>query len=143
VLIFGAIILVVASIVVVAIPLVDRTTDSEELPVVDLDLAGLQEEKESAYNALKEAEFDYETGKLSDEDYEAIKKKYRAKAVEALEKLEKYQGKSGSSAAATSGTVPESIEGGLSPEGKANFCTACGNKLAEGAKFCPGCGQKL
>jgi len=138
VLIFGAIIFIVAAFVVVALPLVDKTAaDSDEPVAVDLTLAGLQEEKESAYNALKEAEFDYETGKLSDEDYEIIKKKYSAKAVETLEKLEKYQGASGVE------SREPSDEGKEITSGKVKFCPGCGNKLETGAKFCPGCGQKL
>ena len=37
-----------------------------------------------ALAALKEIEFDRETGKLSDTDYEFLKAKYTAEAVEAL-----------------------------------------------------------
>ena len=34
--------------------------------------------------ALKEIEFDRETGKLSDEDYEMLKERYSAEALDAL-----------------------------------------------------------
>src|SRR6476661_7940456 len=44
-----------------------------------------------ALTALKEIEYDRETGKLSDADYEFLKAKYTAAALEAL-RLESAQG---------------------------------------------------
>lgn len=129
-LILGIIALVIGTAVVVTIPLTQKDMSTEEPAYIDLTLAKLEEEKESAYNALKEAEFDYETGKLSDEDFQAIKDKYGAKAVEAMKKLENYQGKK------VGGTKRESSRG-LSPK---NFCSSCGAKIEKGAKFCGSCG---
>ena len=49
-----------------------RAADPEETP------------RGVALTALKEIEFDRETGKLSDEDYEFLKRKYTGAALEAL-----------------------------------------------------------
>lgn len=49
----------------------------------------LEKEKELAYGAIKEAEFDFQMGKLSPEDYAALREKYAARALEALEALER------------------------------------------------------
>jgi len=48
-------------------------------------------EKEMAYAAIKEAEFDYQMGKLSDEDYRALRAKYEQRALEALARLEEIE----------------------------------------------------
>ena len=50
----------------------DEPLDPEETP------------KGVALTALKEIEFDRETGKLSDADYEQLKERYTAEAVRAL-----------------------------------------------------------
>lgn len=48
-------------------------------------------EKEMAYAAIKEAEFDYQMGKLSEEDYRALRAKYEQRALEALARLEEIE----------------------------------------------------
>jgi len=48
----------------------------------------LEKEKELAYGAIKEAEFDFQMGKLSAEDYAALREKYETRALRALEALE-------------------------------------------------------
>jgi hypothetical protein len=44
--------------------------------------------KEAAYSALKELEFDYQTRKLSPEDYEELRAIYRVEAAEALKAMD-------------------------------------------------------
>ncbi len=48
----------------------------------------LQEEKASLLLTLRELDFDYETGKLSQKDYKSLRTKYEAKAVDVLKKIE-------------------------------------------------------
>jgi hypothetical protein len=49
----------------------------------------LEKEKELAYAAIKEAEFDLQMGKLSPDDHAALREKYEARALAALEGLER------------------------------------------------------
>ncbi|MFQ5894891.1 MAG: hypothetical protein ACE5JJ_03615, partial [Nitrospinota bacterium] len=44
--------------------------------------------KESLYRAIKELEFDYHTGKLSREDFEAMTELYRGRALDVLRRLD-------------------------------------------------------
>jgi len=48
-------------------------------------------QKEEAYAALKEAEFDLQMGKLSEEDYHLLRAKYEARALEAIAQLDQIQ----------------------------------------------------
>ena len=48
----------------------------------------LAEEKASTYRALKELDFDHETGSLSDDDYQALRDRYEARAAELISKLD-------------------------------------------------------
>jgi len=49
----------------------------------------LEKEKELAYAAIKDAEFDLQMGKLSPEDHASLREKYEGKALAALEALER------------------------------------------------------
>ena len=52
------------------------------------EVAEWEKQKADAYSAIKEAEFDRQMGKLSEEDYHFIREKYEARAVEALARLD-------------------------------------------------------
>ena len=66
-----------------------------------------------AVDALREIEFDRETGKLSDVDYDALKASYTQKAINAMR--------------SSIGTVCENC--GERPEATAKFCSRCGRPL--------------
>ena len=106
-----------------------------------------------ALTALKEIEFDRETGKLSDTDYEFLKAKYTAAALEALrlESLERGQVEASddvetmiaakvralrSASAPTSSDIPPS-------SGTTRSCSSCGPRPEPDAVFCSSCGRPL
>jgi hypothetical protein len=70
--------------------------------------------RNSALDVLREIEFDRETGKLSDADYEALKSTYTQAAVEAMR----------------AGDLPICPTCGPRPEKDAIFCSNCGALLA-------------
>jgi hypothetical protein len=118
---------------------------------------------ERAVAILREVEFDRETGKLSESDYEILKGTYTRQALAAL--------RSEDSAAASAAGVPDDeVEAvilryrarpstceacGPRPEPDAIYCSSCGRYLAGvcsgcgakisevGARFCPSCGGSL
>src|ERR1700721_2300680 len=57
----------------------------------------LEAEREAKYREIRDTELDYRTGKLSQEDYEAVNGALRAEAMEILNKLESAEGESESS----------------------------------------------
>jgi hypothetical protein len=69
--------------------------------------------RNQAVDALREIEFDRETGKLSDADYDSLKASYTAQAIVAMR----------------SSTGPVCPRCGPRPETDARFCSSCGNKL--------------
>ena len=48
-----------------------------------------EKQKVDAYAAIKEAEFDQQMGKLTEEDYHVLREKYEARALEALAQLDR------------------------------------------------------
>jgi hypothetical protein len=118
-----------------------------------------------ALTALKEIEFDRETGKLSDADYAFLKEKYTAAALDAL-RAEAPADIEAMVAARVrilrSAPAPDDAAGpacptcGPRPEPDAVFCSTCGQRLplagrcdhcgtalAPDSRFCEGCGSRV
>ncbi len=53
----------------------------------------LEAAREAKYREIRDAELDYRTGKLSDQDYRAIDSQLRAEAIEILNRLEAAEAK--------------------------------------------------
>ncbi len=101
-----------------------------------------------ALRALKEIEFDRATGKLSDADYDALKRQYTGMAVEALRVTEGVRGQvSGARVPDTRHLTPETSVAcpihGPSSEVGAQFCAECGRRLSSAHGFCGRCGAAL
>ena len=79
--------------------------------------AGRQAKAERAIDALRELEFEYQTGKVSEEDYAKLRARYARQAIAARDEL------------------GETVGPGA--------CTSCGAPRKEGAKFCSACGAQL
>ncbi len=119
--------------------------------------------------ALKEIEFDRETGKLSDVDYQHLKGKYTAEALDALRAAdaagvpddaevliaERVRGLRFAAGTAHPG-APACPACGPRPEADALFCSSCGSRLPAPAacarcgtalsadsRFCEGCGSRV
>lgn len=117
-------------------------------------------EGETAVQALREIEFDRETGKLSDTDYAELKARYTQAAVDAMRRRE-----SAAPAHLTDDQIEAAIraykaapacpECGPRPEADAAFCSSCGRYLRDrcagcgapvgesDARFCTNCGERL
>ena len=76
----------------VAWPLLAAQTESvQPLPAAE-HIVRWEKQKAAAYAAIREAEFDKQMGKLTDEDYQFIRQKYEARAIEALAQLDQLAG---------------------------------------------------
>jgi Double zinc ribbon len=91
-----------------------------------------------ALTALKEIEFDRETGKLSDADYAFLKEKYTAAALDAL-RTEAPDDIEAMVAARV--RVLRAASSAASPDAPA--CPTCGPRPEPDAVFCSTCGQRL
>ncbi len=91
----------------------------------------LERQKLDAYTAIKEAEFDYRMGKLSDTDFTVLRAKYAAQAVEAIAGLD-----------AAHKEQPRQLAQARRP-GHIAFCPTCGRAVPPRANFCPACGRSL
>lgn len=105
-----------------------------------------------ALRALREIEFDRATGKLSSDDYDALKRKYTIEALAAL------RAEDASSEMQEVGTVlpppgptplpsriphPACPTHGPRAEPDAAYCAECGRRLTAAPGFCARCGTAL
>ena len=154
-LIVGAVLAVLA-LVFVLLPLFDDAARPSRTPrriVVEAPAA-------EAVQALREIEFDRETGKLSDADYGVLKTRYTREAVAAFREEEtEISGDVGDAAEAVILRYRKRQLGcpvcGPRPEPDAVYCSTCGRYLASrcqrcnapieevGARYCQHCGESL
>lgn len=81
---------VIASVAVaVAWPLLRPARAPSIGPIGDPERYRWEKEKDLAYAAIKEADFDLQMGKLSVEDHASLRAKYEARALAALDALER------------------------------------------------------
>jgi hypothetical protein len=159
--------LALAAVAFIAYPFV-RPWSAEEDVELPEELEELYRHKESTYSALKELEFDFRTGKLSEGDYRELEAKYKADAVEILQAIaaaesEQVKGKAKGDARKTAGSAgaPSANRGkakatvaataAANGAGRKNgaaheedlVCLACDHVNPSAARFCAGCGDIL
>jgi hypothetical protein len=99
-----------------------------------------------ALAALREIEFDRATGKLSDEDYAALKQKYTAEALAVLRAAEPSAPPASSSALPTANPDLDTVEARIADrvrqlQGGSVNCPDCGPRPEGDALYCSSCGR--
>jgi hypothetical protein len=75
-------------------------------------------------------------GKLSDEDYQELRQKYKNQAVEILKQLDPGRSQTTKQARAKTQTEPGTTQ-------QVRFCWSCGANAVKGNVFCSNCGTRL
>jgi hypothetical protein len=85
---------------------------------------------------LKELEFDFQSGVLTEEDYRELEARYKRKAISILRDIDDRE---------TGTDIEVEIEKQVQElrRGKGRFCSQCGARHQEGDRFCSHCGTGL
>jgi rRNA maturation endonuclease Nob1 len=113
-------------------------------------LEELKNQKEGAYAAIRELEFDLSMGKLTEEDFQILKRQYTREAVGYMIEMDRLVA-SRATSPRTADSVPEqnfeqevAEMRNLESSGRNYiYCTACGEKAAFENRFCAACGSSL
>lgn len=126
---------------------------------VDLDprLIELYSKRDMLYQAVRDARFDQQTGKLSEEDFEQQSARLKHRAATVLRSIDKVEAELTSprfdqqieTAVAALRQMPSALKtstgngaASFAPAAQtAGFCTKCGEQLKAGDRFCGRCGQ--
>ena len=130
-----ALLLAVLTFAFITYPLFKRRTPSAD-SVEDEKSQELRSKRDTAYSMLKELEFDFQSGILTDEDYRELEARYKKKAISILRDIDNLE--KGTS-------VDKEIERQVLElrRGKGRFCPQCGARCQEGDRFCSSCGTSL
>lgn len=154
-----AAIIVIGIIAFIAYPLF--TPAREEMEETPGALDGLAAQRDSAYDAIRDLDFDFQMGKLSQVDYAALREKYKSRAALALQQIDALGGngtgkkieeqvaqlRAAKCAAAPSADddVEREIARLRAGKGAASElrCGNCGTPYKIGDTFCAKCGNRL
>ena len=140
-----------AAVALVLDPLVRPYAIRPEPPSSEPEDDPVEQRKDLALAALKEIEFDRATGKLDDADYERMKAKYTAEALEAIREVDAAAAPAPQEpalaqvpvGAGAGGAAAEALVAAKRRAGKGRrFCTDCGAELEGAGKFCVECGAR-
>ncbi|MCC6454555.1 MAG: zinc-ribbon domain-containing protein [Caldilineaceae bacterium] len=127
-------------------------------------LVGLLGRKDAILQAIKDLEFDYRVGKISEEDYQRLDQRLRRQAIGLMQQIEKlapasasldeqlegiiaqFRQTSGlsvpSASTPTNGDTPVSASAPAESH-STRFCTHCGKPVEAGHNFCAYCGTPV
>lgn len=105
----------------------------------------LEDRKQRVYGNIADLEFDYAMGRLSEPDFNEIRKSFLSEAGKVIEQLE--QRKSSKLVETIKADVANLGKGKGSKKGKnqstVKYCPDCGAQAKPAAKFCSECGGGL
>jgi len=105
--------------------------DAARKPIAPWD--DLVSQRDTTYQALKELEFEYNLGNLSDDDYADLRERYRTQAAAILQRLD----------AATEDIDPEDPPPAALEAPSGLGCPSCREATVEGDAYCARCGEGL
>jgi hypothetical protein len=137
----------------VGFTLLVRERDVPPAPLENPELKHLETRRQVLYDNLKDLQFEYHQGKLSDEDYRSLKSGFLydlAGIMDAIERLQssgrsaKGQPKSQAKAAGSTNTAVSGHRTDPANAGPVErVCASCGSANAPGNRFCGQCGAQL
>jgi hypothetical protein len=125
----------ILAIVVIAFILIVRAKDLPE-PEPESPFLYLDERKAAIYENLRDLQFEYRVGKVSDEDYQSTKRDLQKELAIVLSEVDKLKAQIG-----TNGAAPPPAPKAPKPAG--TVCPACGAKFEKELKFCGECGKPM
>ena len=117
----------------IAWPFLGRRVSGDAAPKPARPWDDLVSQRDTTYQALKELEFEYNLGNLSDADYADLRERYRTQAAGILQKLD----------AATEHVDSEDAPQDTLAGSPGTTCPSCRETSVEGDTFCARCGERL
>ena len=140
------------AIAAIGFTLVVRERDIPPAPVENPQLKHLENRRQVLYENLKDLQFEYHQGKLSDADYQSLKAGFLYDLAGVMDAIEKLQPAKGASHGASRGPDGKKTANGEAKKKQTSapaaaagqiVCPACGASNASGNRFCGQCAAAL
>src|ERR1039457_2455686 len=131
-------IIVIAALIAVGAIVFILTVRAKDLPQPEpvSPFQHLDERKAAIYENLRDLQFEYRVGKLSDDDYQATKKDLQIALARVLAEVDKLKTAMGAPPAAPAAAKVVGTPTGF-------VCPSCGAKFPTALKFCGECGKPM
>ena len=104
----------------------------------------LDDRKAAIYENLRDLQFEYRLGKLSDVDYQATKRDLQKELAAVLAEVDKLKLQLAPPAPVVAAAAkPQAAAHAVNGNGAANVCPSCGAKFEKALKFCGECGKAM
>jgi hypothetical protein len=100
----------------------------------------LEGRKAAIYENLRDLQFEYRVGKLSDADYDRTKKELQAELARVLAEIDQMKGATGAAAAAAK---PNEARVSSPQDAGSKVCPHCNARFEKPLKFCGECGKPM
>ena len=104
--------------------------------------AGLEQEKALSLRTIKELEFDRAMGKISEDDFNEMSVRLRARAARIMKQLDAGEGHRARIERELAKRLGDGSEAAAAQAG-ASVCRTCSTRNDPDAKFCKSCGERL
>jgi rRNA maturation endonuclease Nob1 len=98
----------------------------------------LDERKAAIYENLRDLQFEYRVGKLSDQDYQNTKRDLQKELAGVLAEVDRLKLELG-----VNGVAPPAAAAAKPTKRAATVCPSCGAKFEKELKFCGECGKPM
>jgi hypothetical protein len=128
--------LIVAAVLTVAVILYIVWVRPQDVPPPEpvSPVAHLEERRARIYEGLRDLQFEYRLGKLSDGDYQRTKLDLQAELAQVLAEIDRVVGKQ---------APPPPAPRAEPPAAEGTKCPHCGAEFAAAMKFCGECGKRM
>ena len=138
------IVMAIGLVVWVGEPLVRRGRDREAAADAQGDaVERLTLQKETLYAAIRDLDFDHQTGKVDAEDHAELRRQMEAEAADILRQLDLADPLADLDHVAEQEILAYRQKEDSAALTSDDTCPACGTALAAGPTYCPICGQSL
>jgi hypothetical protein len=103
--------------------------------------AHLDERKAAIYENLRDAQFEFRVGKLSDEDYQQTKLGLQKELAVVMSEIDRIKGTIPAPAREPQRAAAKAAAKSTGP--KPNTCPSCGAQFSQALKFCGECGKPM
>ena len=135
--------MMLAAFTVVGWPLISPARNARREPGGASPWSDLIGRRDAAYRAIKDLDFEYQLGNLSEPDYRGLRERYRSEAAATLRELDAVMRGAGAGEASPGGPATAAAVAPALPAQADPPCPSCGKPVEAGDHHCGSCGAGL